>query len=191
MKIATYTTYSESDYLAYEAQSPVRHEYIAGEIFAMTGASIRHNVIAGNLFAELRSHLEGTPYRALIEGVKLRLRKEQSYFYPDVMVTCEDRLKELDSQQQIVEAPLVVIEILSPTTEATDRREKLRAYRTLPSLKEYLLVGQEQAQVEIYRRRGDIGWDIITYEPGDTVEIASLEITLGMDEIYFESGIAC
>ena len=107
------------------------------------------------------------------------------------MVTCEDRLQELDSQQQIVEAPLVVIEILSPTTEATDRREKLRAYRTLPSLKEYLLVSQEQAQVEIYRRRGDIGWDIITYEPGDTVEIASLEIKLGMAEIYFESGIAC
>jgi Uma2 family endonuclease len=191
MKTATYTTYSESDYLAYEAQSPVRHEYIAGEIFAMTGASIRHNVIAGNLFAELRTHLKGTPCRALIEGVKLRLRKEQSYFYPDVMVTCEDRLQELDSQQQIVEAPLVVIEILSPTTEATDRREKLRAYRTLPSLKEYLLVSQEQAQVEIYRRRGDIGWDIITYEPGDTVEIASLEIKLGMAEIYFESGIAC
>ncbi len=191
MKTATYTTYSESDYLAYEAQSPVRHEYIAGEIFAMTGASIRHNVIAGNLFAELRTHLKGTPCRALIEGVKLRLRKEQSYFYPDVMVTCEDRLQELDSQQQIVEAPLVVIEILSPTTEATDRREKLRAYRTLPSLKEYLLVSQEQAQVEIYRRRGDIGWDIITYEPGDTVEIASLEIKLGMAEINFESGIAC
>jgi Uma2 family endonuclease len=191
MKTATYTTYSESDYLAYEAQSPVRHEYIAGEIFAMTGASIRHNVIAGNLFAELRTHLKGTPCRALIEGVKLRLRKEQSYFYPDVMVTCEDRLQELDSQRQIVEAPLVVIEILSPTTEATDRREKLRAYRTLPSLKEYLLVSQEQAQVEIYRRRGDIGWDIITYEPGDTVEIASLEIKLGMAEIYFESGIAC
>jgi len=189
MKSAPYTIYSESDYLAYEAQSPVRHEYIAGEIFAMTGASIRHNVIAGNLFAELRSHLKGTPCRALIEGVKLRLRKEQSYFYPDVMVTCEDRLQELDSQQQIVEAPLVIIEILSPTTEATDRREKLRAYRTLPSLKEYLLVSQEQAQVEIYRRRGDISWDIITYEPGDTVEIASLELKLGMDEIYFESGI--
>ena len=167
MKTATYTTYSESDYLAYEAQSPVRLEYIAGEIFAMTGASIRHNVIAGNLFAELRTHLKGTPCRALIEAVKLPLRKEQSYFYPAVMVTCEVRLQELDSQQQIVEAPLVVIEILSPTTEATDRREKLRAYRTLPSLKEYLLVSQEQAQVEIYRRRRDIGWDIITYEPGD------------------------
>ena len=106
------------------------------------------------------------------------------------MVTCEDRLQALDNQQQIVEAPIVVIEILSPSTEAIDRREKLRAYRTLPSLKEYLLISQDQAQVEIYRRRGDIGWDIITYEPGDTVEITSLELKLGMGDIYFESGIA-
>jgi Uma2 family endonuclease len=105
------------------------------------------------------------------------------------MVTCENRLQELDSEQQIVEEPLIVIEILSPSTEAVDRREKLRAYRTLPSLKEYLLVGQEQALVEVYRRRGDIGWDIITYEPGDIVEIASLELKLSMTDIYFESGI--
>ncbi|MDD2744252.1 MAG: Uma2 family endonuclease [Rhodocyclaceae bacterium] len=189
MKTAAYSTLSESEYLAYEAQSPVRNEYIAGEIFAMTGASIRHNVIAGNLFAELRSHLKGTPCRALIEGVKLRLRKEQSYFYPDVMVTCENRLQELDSQQQTVEEPVVVIEITSPSTEAIDRREKLRAYRTLPSLKEYLIVSQDRAQVEIFRRRGDIGWDIITYEPGDIVEITSLELKISMNDIYFESGI--
>ena len=78
MKTATYTTYSESDYLAYEAQSPVRHEYIAGEIFAMTGASIRHNVIAGNLFAELRTHLKGTPCRALIEGVYAKAKEAGS-----------------------------------------------------------------------------------------------------------------
>ena len=128
MKIASYTTYIESDY----------------------GTSILHNVIACNLFAKLRTHLNAPPCRALIEGEKLRLRKEQSYFYPDVMLTSEDRLQELNSLQQIIEA-----------------------------------------QVEIYRPHGDICWGIITDEPGDTVEIASLEIKLGMDEIYFESGIAC
>jgi Uma2 family endonuclease len=189
MKTAAYSTLSENEYLAYEAHSPVRNEYIAGEIFAMTGASIRHNVIALNFASALHAHLKGTPCRALIEGVKLRLRKEQSYFYPDVMVTCENRLQELDNQQQTVEEPVVVIEITSPSTEAIDRREKLRAYRTLPSLKEYLIVSQDQAQVEIYRRRGDIGWDIITYEPGDTLEITSLELKISMSDIYFESGI--
>jgi Uma2 family endonuclease len=105
------------------------------------------------------------------------------------MVTYENRLQELDSQQQIVEEPLVVIEITSPSTVAIDHREKLRAYRTLPSLKEYLIVSQDQALVEIYRRRGDIGWDIITYEPGDIVEITSLELKISMIDIYFESGI--
>jgi Uma2 family endonuclease len=190
MKTAAYTTLSENEYLAYEAQPPVRNEYIAGKIFAMTGASIRHNVIAGNLFAALRSHLKGTPCCALIQGVKLRLRNEQSYLYPDVMVTCENRLQELDTQQQTVKEPVVVVEIASPSTEAIDRREKLCAYRTLPSLKEYLIVSQDQAQVEIYRRRGDIGWDIITYEPGDIVEITSLELKISIIDIYFESGIA-
>lgn len=98
MKKSAYTTLSKSEYLTYETQSPVRKEYIAGEIFAITGASIRHNVIALNLASATRVHLKGTPCRALIEGVKLHLRKEQSYFYPDVMVTCENRLQELDSQ---------------------------------------------------------------------------------------------
>ena len=191
MKTATYTTYSESDYLAYEAQSPVRHEYIAGEIFAMTGASIRHNIIAGNLYTALRTHLRGTPCRALMEGVKLYLKKERSYFYPDVMVTCESRLLELDAQMQIVDSPTLIIEVLSPSTEGIDRREKLRAYRTLPSLKEYALVSQDECKLELYRRRGDIAWDIITFEPGDAVEFASVELQLPIADVYFEAGVAC
>ena len=191
MKTATYTTYSESDYLAYEAQSPVRHEYIAGEIFAMTGASVRHNIIALNLATALRTHLRGSPCRALMEGVKLYLKKERSYFYPDVMVTCESRLLELDAQMQIVDSPTLIIEVLSPSTEGIDRREKLRAYRTLPSLKEYALVSQDECKLELYRRRGDIGWDIITFEPGDAVEFASVELQMPIADVYFEAGVAC
>ncbi len=190
MKTSVYSTLTESEYLAFEAQSPVRNEFIASEIFAMTGASIQHKVIALNFTSALRSHLKETPCRALIEGVKLRLHEEQSYFYPDVMVTCENRPQELDSQQQTVEEPVVLIEITSLSTEAIDRREKLRAYLTLASLKEYLIVSQDHAQVEIYRRRGDIVWDIVTYEPGNIVEIASLELKISLNDIYFESGIA-
>ncbi|HNS94309.1 MAG TPA: Uma2 family endonuclease, partial [Thauera sp.] len=89
MQSQPYRLLDESEYLTLEARSPVRHEYVAGEIFAMTGASIRHNIIAGNLYTALRTHLRGTPCRALMEGVKLYLKKERSYFYPDVMVTCE------------------------------------------------------------------------------------------------------
>ena len=181
----------ESEYLTLEARSPVRHEYVAGEIFAMTGASIRHNIIAGNLYTALRTHLRGSPCRALMEGVKLYLKKERSYFYPDVMVTCESRLLELDAQMQIVDSPTLIIEVLSPSTEGIDRREKLRAYRTLPGLKEYALVSQDECKLELYRRRGDIAWDIITFEPGDAVEFASVELKMPIADIYFEAGVAC
>ena len=191
MKTEAYQSISEQDYLALEARSPVRHEYVAGEVFAMTGASIRHNVIALNLATALRSHLRGTPCRALMEGVKLRLRKESSYFYPDVMVTCEAGLLDLGAEVQIVEEPVLLIEVLSPSTEGIDRREKLRAYRTLPSLREYAMVSQDECKVELYRRRGDIGWDIITFEQGDQVSFAGIELEMGIADIYFESGVAC
>lgn len=191
MQTRPYRPFDEQEYLAFEARSPVRNEYIAGEIFAMTGASVRHNVIALNIASALRNHLRGTPCRALMEGVKLRLRKERSIFYPDVMVTCEARLLELDAESQIVEDPLLVIEVLSPSTEGIDRREKLRAYRTLPSLKEYVMVSQDICQIEVHRRTGDIGWDIITFEPGDKVELASVELKMPIADVYFEAGVDC
>lgn len=189
MQSHPYRPLDESEYLALEARSPVRHEYIAGEVFAMTGATVRHNIISLNIATALRTHLRGTPCRALMEGVKLYLKKERSYFYPDVMVTCESRLLELDAETQVVDSPVLVVEVLSPSTEGIDRREKLRAYRTLPSLKEYAMVSQDECRVELYRRRGDIGWDIITYEPGDPVEFASVELTMPMADIYFEAGV--
>jgi len=114
MHVQAYKPLDEGEYLALEARSPVRHEYIAGEIFAMTGASIRHNIIAGNLYTALRTHLRGTPCRALMEGVKLYLKKERSYFYPDVMVTCEPRLLELDAQVQVVDSPVLIVEVPLP-----------------------------------------------------------------------------
>lgn len=191
MQSQPYRPLDESEYLALEARSPVRHEYIAGEVFAMTGATVRHNIIALNIATALRTHLRGTPCRTLMEGVKLYLKKERSYFYPDVMVTCEPRLLELDAETQVVDSPVLIVEVLSPSTEGIDRREKLRAYRTLPSLKEYVMVSQDVCKVELYRRRGDIGWDIITFEPGDTVELTSAELHIPIADIYFEAGVAC
>jgi len=182
---------SADEFLAWEATQAERHEFVQGEVFAMAGGEDRNNTVAGNLYIALRQHLRGTPCRALMEGVKLYLKKERSYFYPDVMVTCESRLLELDAQMQIVDSPTLIIEVLSPSTEGIDRREKLRAYRTLPSLKEYALVSQDECKVELHRRRGDIGWDIITFEPGDAVEFASVELQMPIADIYFEAGVAC
>ncbi|QDX82643.1 hypothetical protein B9N43_16230 [Denitratisoma sp. DHT3] len=189
MQIAEYTQVSEEEYLALEARSPVRHEYVCGEVYAMTGASLRHNVIALNIAALLRAHLRGTPCRAFVSDAKLRIAKAGAYYYPDVMVTCDPRHLTVGSDDQVVEAPRVVIEVLSTSTEAVDRREKLIAYRGIPSLQEYVLVAQDEARIEIHRRHGDIGWEIVTLVPGDPVELGSLEFASDFSAIYEETGL--
>jgi Uma2 family endonuclease len=190
MKVASYTQISEAEYLALEAQSPLKHEYVAGGIYAMTGASLRHNVIALNIAALLRAHLRGSPCRTFMSDAKLRVNKLNSYYYPDVMVTCDPRHQNITPGDTVIEAPRLVVEILSNSTEATDRREKLLAYRSLPSMLEYVLVSQEVASVEIHRRHGDIGWQIITLSPGDPVELNSVELVSDFAAIYEESGLA-
>jgi len=189
MKIADYSQVSEADYLALEAQSPVKHEYIAGGIYAMTGASLRHNVIAGNIYSLLRAHLRGTPCRTFMSDAKLRVAKQHSYYYPDVLVTCDPRHQNITPNDSVIETPRLVVEILSTSTEATDRREKLIAYRSLPSLLEYVLVSQNEASIEIHRRQGDIGWQIITLTPGDPVELSSVELLTDFAALYEESGL--
>jgi Uma2 family endonuclease len=189
MKIASYTQVSEEEYLALEAQSPLKNEYVVGTIYAMTGASLRHNVIAGNIYSLLRTHLRGSPCRTFMSDAKLRVAKMCSYYYPDVMVTCDPRHQHVGSNDGTVDTPRLVVEILSSSTEATDRREKLLAYRSLPSLLEYVLISQEEAKIEIHRRQGDIGWQIITLTPGDPVELSSVELVSDFAAVYEESGV--
>ncbi len=189
MKVATYRQVSEEEYLTLEAQSPVKNEYVAGTIYAMTGASLRHNVIAGNIYSLLRAHLRGSPCRTFMSDAKLRVAKMRSYYYPDVMVTCDPRHQSVTSNDSVVDTPLLVIEILSGSTEATDRREKLLAYRSLPSMLEYVLISQDEALIEIHRRQGDIGWQIITLTPGDPVELGSVELSTDFSAVYEESGL--
>jgi len=189
MKIAQHAQISEEDYLRLEAVSPFKSEFVSGHIYAMTGASLRHNVIAGNIFAILRAHLRGSPCRAFMSDAKLRVAKFNSYYYPDVMVTCDPRYQRVSPGDGMVDAPRLIVEILSTSTEATDRREKLQAYRSLPSLLEYVLISQELAAIEIHRRQGDIGWQIITLSPGDPVEFSSVELTTDFAALYDESGV--
>ena len=189
MKISPCTLVSEEDYLRLEASSPFKSELVAGTIYAMTGASLRHNVIAGNVFSVLRAHVRGSPCRAFVSDAKLRVAKFSSYYYPDVMVTCDPRHQSVSSADTTVETPRLLVEILSTSTEATDRREKLQAYRSLPSLREYMLISQESASIEIHRRQGDIGWQVITLSPGDPVELTSVELLTDFAAIYEESGV--
>ena len=181
MRTLEYTPVSEEEYLRLEAQSPIKHEYVNGEMFAMTGCTLRHNTIAGNMLVALRAHLRDTPCRAFMNDVRVRVAKTNSYYYPDLLVTCARGAQAIDLNAVTVEDPILVIEVLSTSTEATDRREKLLAYR---SLSEYVLISQDEAHVEIHRRRGDIGWEKIEYSGPETVELASVALQIGMREIY-------
>jgi len=189
MQVARSDFITEEEYLASEARSPIRHEYIGGGIHAMTGGSLRHNVITLNIASLLRAHLRGSPCRTFINDAKLRVAKAGAYYYPDVMVTCDPRHQSVGSTDMVVESPRLVVEVLSPSTEGIDRREKLLAYRSLPSLQEYVLISQEEAKIEIHRRQGDIGWETVILTPGDPVELRSLELLADFPAVYEESGL--
>ena len=181
---------SEAQYLELELRSPVRNEFFAGRIYPLGEVSLRHNLIAGNFAVLLRQHLRGSACRTFIANVKLRVAKTHSIYYPDVLVTCDPKHLSVGTSDHIIDTPRLVIEVLSESTASTDRREKLQAYRSLPSLIEYVLVSQDEAKIEIHRRSGDIGWQIATLTPGDSVELKSVELTTDFATIYEESGLA-
>jgi Uma2 family endonuclease len=185
MLIQEYGPISEEEYLRLEARSPVRNEYVSGEVFAMTGGTLRHNVITGNLAVALRAHLRNTLCRVFINEIKLRVTMANAIYYPNVLVCCcASGTQKMDLDSEAVDDAVLIVEVLSQATEAIDRREKLIAYRTLTSLVEYVLISQDQARVEIHRRRGDLGWEKIEYSGAETVEFSSVKLTIGMRDIY-------
>ena len=177
---------SVDQYLEGELHSQVRHEYVAGRVFAMTGTSRAHNTIAINIALALRTHLRGGPCRVFMSDLKVRVEKTNAFYYPDVAVTCHIN----DTQPYYLTHPCLVIEVLSPTTEGIDRREKLLAYQALDSLMEYVLIAQETMQVEVYRRDGTGGWWVDTYNAGnESVHLASLGLTVPMAVVYEEVAV--
>jgi len=180
--------YSEADYLAAERAAPVRHEYVAGEVFAMAGASKVHGTLAGNAFIGLRQHLRGKPCGVWMADMKVRVRADSAYYYPDVVVTCDGSDLGPEAPKDYVEAPKLVLEVLSDSTEPVDRREKLLSYRRLGSLEEYVLIDQNKAWVEVYRRT-PAGWMQDVYEAGESVRFASVDLSLPMSDLYADTGI--
>lgn len=171
---------SIQDYLTSEQTSKIRHEYIAGQLFAMIGASRAHNMIAGNFFALLHTHLRGGPCQVFMADMKVRVEKADSFYYPDIVVTCEPR----DDKALFLRAPSVIVEVLSPATENIDRREKRIAYQHLESLKEYVLVAQDNFQLEIYRRSTTAAWEVDIYEGNEIAPLQSLDVELPLAVIY-------
>lgn len=171
---------SEEDYLAGEEGSDVRHEYLAGEVYAMSGASARHNIICGNLFAALHHHLAGGPCRVFMSDLKVRLKvlEEVYYYYPDVMVACRPE----DDASHYRELPCVIVEVMSETTERIDRREKALAYREIPALEEYVLISQDRPEIIVYRRADN--WASERPAPDGALNLKSLSFSMPVAALY-------
>ena len=191
MQHAIVTRLTEAEYLRGEEDGVIRHEYVAGQIFAMAGGSKAHNIISGNIFANLRDHLRGSPCRTYIADMKVQIEHAEgaSYYYPDVVVSCAPLDTAHDAPANYLIAPILIVEVLSPGTESTDRREKMLAYARLASLREYLLVDSQIRRVEIYRKNMHGGWEVDIPAPEELVQLESVAIKLNFAEIYEESGI--
>ena len=170
---------SVDQYLEAENQSQTKHEYVRGHVYAMVGVSRAHNRLALNLASELRSHLRQSGCEVFMSDMKVRIG--DVFYYPHVLVTCS----KADTNPYFSTEPVLVVEVLSPTTEAADRVDKRVVYQTLESLKEYVLVSQNQRKVEVYRR-GSSGWDLETYTGPDIVDLSSVDFTFSVAELYGE-----
>lgn len=174
------TKISVEDYLAGEELSAVRYEYVYGEVYAMAGTSDNHNRIVGNLYAAFLSHLRNSLCEPFMGDIKVRV-SPNVYYYPDVLVSCEQNPENPYFRNE----PVLIVEVISPSTQEIDRREKLLFYQQMPSVQEYVVIEQQKKLVEVHRRQPDGRW--ITYyfnQYDETVEFQSVEMTLPLDEIY-------
>ncbi len=176
---ASYPRLGVDDYLAGEDGGDIRHEYIDGQVYAMTGASDRHCLITGNIFGVMRPLLRGTPCQLFANDMKVRLNLNQQdiFYYPDLLLSCDPT----DRETYYRSKPCLLVEVLSDATARLDSREKRFAYQTLPSLREYLLVSQTHREVQVFRRQGD--WAPEIYTAGQ-VRLDCLGFELPLDLIY-------
>jgi Uma2 family endonuclease len=174
------TKISVEDYLEGEKVSPVRREYFNGEVFAMAGASDNHGRILINLTTLLSIHLRDSTCEPFSTETKIRVTPTV-YYYPDILVTCEEN----PESPYFRNNPILIIEIVSKSTERIDRREKVFLYQQIESLQEYVVVDQYRKEVQVHRKQPNGGW--ITYlfnEETDVVELASIDLTIQLPEIY-------
>jgi len=172
---------SVEEYLAAEAASDTRHEYVGGLVYAMAGETRDHNQIAQNIAFALRQQLHGGPCRLYMSDIRVNfhLHDDEYFYYPDIVVTCDKS----DTHPRFVRHPKLIVEVLSDSTERTDRREKFFAYTSIESLEEYVLVTQRTREVTIFRHATD--WKAEKYSGVDEAAVLkSLETTISLAAIY-------
>ena len=174
-------TYAE--YLAAEAVSEVRHEFLNGEVWAMAGGTPEHAALALAVGSELREALRGKPCRAYSADLRVRIVETGLSTYPDVSVVCGSIETAADDQDAVTN-PTLLVEVLSESTARHDRGAKAAHYRRIPSLREYVFVSQAEPRIEVHRRTEAGRWELLEARPGETIELASLGVRLDVAAIY-------
>ncbi|HEX8651567.1 MAG TPA: Uma2 family endonuclease [Pyrinomonadaceae bacterium] len=178
------TLLTPEEYLAIERKSEIKHEYFAGEMFAMVGASKRHNLITANIIRILGNQLLDRPYNVYPSDMRVKVSATGKYTYPDVVVACEEE-KFDDAGNDTLLNPVVIIEVLSESTEAYDRGKKFEHYQTIESLTEYLLVAQDPYRIEQYVRQSNREWRYSEYHNAeDIVKISAIDCELTLKDVY-------
>lgn len=175
------TRLTRTEFIAWENQQPDKHEFVAGEVFAMVGARRTHVTVTGNCFALLKNHLRGGPCRAFMADMKLEVETADAVFYPDVLVTCHpDDLK----ADLAMRHPTAIVEVLSDSTAAYDRGDKFAYYRQLISLREYALIDPDHRRVEVFRRMDNGDWLLAASESEKGLILKSLDFAAGLDVVF-------
>jgi Uma2 family endonuclease len=170
-----------AEYLEWEPYQHLRHEYIDGDIVAMTGGTIPHNDIAINILTALLPQVRASGCRINMADVKLCIEQIGDYYYPDLMVSCHPQ--DLNARK-FLQFPKLIVEVLSPGTADKDRTDKFTSYQLIPTLQEYLLISSERISVECYRRGEGRMWLYYPYVMGELVELESLGVSVPIETIY-------
>jgi Uma2 family endonuclease len=172
---------SPEEYLELEKNSPIKYEYIQGQIYAMAGASDAHVTITANLVALLRNHIRGTGCRLYVADMKAKIETLDIFYYPDIMVTCDPR----DTKFEYFKCyPSLIIEVLSPATEAFDRGDKFIDYQELETLKEYVLVSQNRQRVDRFSLNDEGRWELYSYRGNQQLELTSVNFKCLLTDVY-------
>lgn len=174
--------FTPEEYLEIERISPIKHEYLQGQIVAMAGASKARVIITGNLSALMVNHLRGTGCISYATDMKIRLPTLNLFYYPDLAVTCDER--DRLSNEDFIVHPKLIVEVLSDSTEAFDRGDKFADYKTIVEFEEYILIHQKQILVEQFQRQSDNLWVPQIYHLGDTIELMSIGFTCPIGALY-------
>lgn len=176
-------THTFAEYLEAERASDTKHEFVNGEIFAMAGGTSEHARLAARAIITLGAQLRGRRCEVFSADIRIRVRATDLATYPDVSVVCS-RIERDPEDKDSITNPIVLIEVLSSTTEAYDRGSKFAHYRRIPSLKEYVLISQYERRIEVFRRNADESWTLVEAVDRETLKLLSIDCVLDLEEIY-------